>query len=495
MAKASGARFSLSGLRENGPSKRASDFADFPQEAAPRRLPFSYRDIAHLATALDIAIVLVSSLLSQELTQFVNSRFQSDAGRELSAAVFVSILFVTTLRMRELYEPLRLMDWRDQASAVVAAWCGAFLVFASGLFAWRIGETVSRIDLILFWSVGGVALLVHRAVWALFLPRAMRDGGLRRRRVALMCLAGADSEAMGATLRRYGNAVTTLAVRPAATNGGADGVEEFIQAIRGQDVEEVFLAAGLSDAAVLTEIGRRLRVLPQPVTLVPVGALRDLLKQHRVDFGSTVAVEMQRSPLSPFELGLKRSVDLVGAVCGLVLCSPLLLATALAIRLDSPGPILFRQTRHGFNGRPFLIYKFRTMRVLENGAVIRQATTNDPRVTRVGRLLRRLSIDELPQLLNVIRGDMSLVGPRPHASAHDKQFTEALEKYAFRHHVKAGLTGWAQIQGARGETDTIDKMKLRVDLDIWYINHWSLWLDAYIMLQTIRIVFKGENAH
>ena len=494
MTKASGARFSLPGSRAHERSKLAGDFDDFRRDETARRLPFSYRDIANLATALDIAIALISALVGQALTQLVNPHFQSDAGRELSAAVFVSILFVTTLRMRELYEPLRLMNWRDQASAIVAAWCGAFLVFASGLFAWRIGETVSRIDLVLFWSVGGVCLLVHRAAWAVFLPGAMREGGLRRRRVALMCLTGADTESVGTTLRRYGNAVATLAVRPDGLKDG-DRVEDFIQAIRGQDVEEVFVAAGLSDAASLTEIGRRLRVLPQPVTLVPVGALRDLLKQNRVDFGSTVAVEMQRSPLSPFELALKRSVDVVGALCGLVVLSPLLLVVALAVRLDSPGPVLFRQTRHGFNGRPFLIYKFRTMRVLENGAVIRQATANDPRVTRVGRVLRRLSLDELPQLLNVISGDMSLVGPRPHASAHDKQFTEALEKYAFRHHVKAGLTGWAQIQGARGETDTIDKMKLRVDLDIWYINHWSLWLDFYIMLQTVRIVFKGENAH
>ena len=495
MAKASGARFSLAGWRESVRSKPGADLDGIRRDGSARRMPFSYRDIANIATALDIAIVLISALVGQALTQLVNSRFQSDAGRELAAAVFVSVLFVTTLRMRELYEPLRLMDWRDQFGAVVAAWCGSFLIFASGLFAWRIGESVSRIDLVLFWSVGGAALLIHRAVWSVFLPIAMKTGGLRRRRVALMCLAGADTEAVGATLRRYGNSVAMLAARPASASTQTDGLEDFIQAIRGQDVEEVFVAAGLPDAAALTDIGRRLRVLPQPVTLVPVGALRDLLKQHRVDFGATVAVEMQRSPLSRFELALKRTVDVLGALCGLVLLSPLLVLTAAAVRFDSPGPILFRQTRHGFNGRPFLIYKFRTMRVLEDGAVIRQATANDPRVTRVGRVLRRLSVDELPQLLNVLAGEMSLVGPRPHAAAHDRQFTETLEKYAFRHHVKAGLTGWAQIQGARGETDTIEKMERRVDLDVWYINHWSLWLDFYIMLQTVRIVFKGENAH
>ena len=211
--------------------------------------------------------------------------------------------------------------------------------------------------------------------------------------------------------------------------------------------------------------------------------------------GSLVALEMQRAPLSAFELFSKRAVDIVLSFVGLVVLSPVLLLTALAIRLDSPGPILFRQTRHGFNGQAFAIFKFRTMRVLENGPVIRQATENDPRVTKVGKWLRRYSVDELPQLLNVLAGDMSIVGPRPHATAHDKHFSEMLEKYAFRHHVKAGLTGWAQINGARGETDTLDKMERRVDLDLWYINNWSLQLDIYIMLKTAAIVVAPENAH
>ena len=135
------------------------------------------------------------------------------------------------------------------------------------------------------------------------------------------------------------------------------------------------------------------------------------------------------------------------------------------------------------------------MRVLENGAAIRQAVENDPRVTRVGKILRRFSIDELPQLLNVLSGEMSIVGPRPHASAHDRQFSEILESYALRHQVKAGLTGWAQIHGARGETDTLEKIQRRVELDIWYISHWSLWLDIYIILRTIGAIAKGENAH
>src|SRR5208283_6201349 len=189
------------------------------------------------------------------------------------------------------------------------------------------------------------------------------------------------------------------------------------------------------------------------------------------------------------------AVDIVASIAALTLFAPLMIAVAIAIKLDSKGPVFFRQTRHGFNGRPFGIYKFRSMTVMENGDVVRQAQKNDKRVTKVGYWIRRLSIDELPQLLNVLFGDMSIVGPRPHASAHDRYFTSTIEKYAFRHHVKSGITGWAQVCGARGETDTLEKMQRRVELDLWYINNWSVWLDFSIMIRTIFVVFRGENAH
>jgi Undecaprenyl-phosphate glucose phosphotransferase len=243
------------------------------------------------------------------------------------------------------------------------------------------------------------------------------------------------------------------------------------------------------------EAARRLRVLPLPVTLVPFGTLAQLFHRSRYDIGDTVAIELQRAALSPGEQALKRAIDIVFSSIGLIVLSPILLGAAIAIRLDSSGPALFRQTRHGFNGRPFRIYKFRTMTVMENGDVVPQAQKDDKRVTRVGRFLRRYSVDELPQLINVFLGDMSLVGPRPHASAHDRYFTSAIEKYAFRHHVKSGITGWAQVHGARGETDTLDKMERRVELDIWYINNWSVWLDFAVMLRTALVIFTGDNAH
>jgi undecaprenyl-phosphate galactose phosphotransferase/putative colanic acid biosynthesis UDP-glucose lipid carrier transferase len=171
-----------------------------------------------------------------------------------------------------------------------------------------------------------------------------------------------------------------------------------------------------------------------------------------------------------------------------------MLVTALFIKLDSRGPVFFQQKRNGFNDQAFNIFKFRTMHVLEDGAVVQQAIRNDPRVTRLGRWLRRSSIDELPQLFNVIRGEMSLVGPRPHAASHNSEYEKLIANYAFRHHVKPGLTGWAQINGWRGETRTIEQMERRVEHDLWYINNWSPLLDLRIILQTIVVALRQNKA-
>ena len=191
----------------------------------------------------------------------------------------------------------------------------------------------------------------------------------------------------------------------------------------------------------------------------------------------------------------KRAFDLVVASLGLVILAPLLLLVALAIRLESRGPALFRQTRYGFNQEPFRIFKFRTMRALEDGATVKAATRNDPRVTRIGALLRRTSIDELPQLFNVIAGDMSIVGPRPQAMAHDQRYVERIAGYARRHNVKPGITGWAQVNGLRGEIRNDDDIQARVDHDLYYVDHWSLWLDLKIVLTTAFGLLGDEKAY
>ena len=204
---------------------------------------------------------------------------------------------------------------------------------------------------------------------------------------------------------------------------------------------------------------------------------------------SVSAPALNRHHASPTPLltgwDANRMLDVTGAALGLLLLAPLLVLLALVIRLDSPGPVLFRQTRKGLNGQVFRIYKFRTMRVLEDGAVVRQATRGDARVTRIGRILRSTSLDELPQLLNVLSGEMALVGPRPHALAHDEFYSREISGYDQRFRVKPGITGWAQVNGARGETPTLDHMRLRIELDLWYVQHKSIALDLTILARTV----------
>jgi undecaprenyl-phosphate galactose phosphotransferase/putative colanic acid biosynthesis UDP-glucose lipid carrier transferase len=191
----------------------------------------------------------------------------------------------------------------------------------------------------------------------------------------------------------------------------------------------------------------------------------------------------------------KTSLDMALALIALLLFLPLLLAVAVLIKLDSKGPVFFRQTRVGVNGTRFRIYKFRTMRTLEDGEEVRQATRNDNRITRIGRWLRATSVDELPQLINVLRGEMSLVGPRPHAVAHNNQYEPVIAEYAKRHQVKPGITGWAQVCGYRGETPDHELMRRRVEHDLWYIDNWSLVLDTVILARTVWALARPQNAY
>jgi exopolysaccharide biosynthesis polyprenyl glycosylphosphotransferase len=221
--------------------------------------------------------------------------------------------------------------------------------------------------------------------------------------------------------------------------------------------------------------------------------------QERIAGTGAVSLEFQppsgRTVASRDAAALKRAMDLVLAAGLLCVLAPLLLLIAVLIRLDSPGPILFRQTRLGLYGRPFDILKFRSMSVLENGDRIVQATRNDPRITRVGRILRKSSLDELPQLVNVLKGEMSLVGPRPHARAHDEHYEKLIEIYCLRQTVKPGITGWAQVHGLRGETPTLASMRSRVEHDVWYARNVSLALDIEILVRTGFEIFRHRNAH
>jgi exopolysaccharide biosynthesis polyprenyl glycosylphosphotransferase len=231
------------------------------------------------------------------------------------------------------------------------------------------------------------------------------------------------------------------------------------------------------------------------VLLLPDRSVSSIFSRLSWGLRALTPIEVQRAPLSQHDLFVKRIFDVIFASLALVILSPLLLLTSVVIKLDSSGPIIFHQRRCGFNGREFAIYKFRTMTVLGDGPTVRRVQRNDARVTWLGRLLRASSIDELPQLINVLTGEMSLVGPRPHALVHDDEYGKLIDNYIFRHHVKPGITGWAQIHGFRGETADVALMEKRVQLDLWYINNWSLWLDLRIIARTCVEVLRGQNTY
>lgn len=261
---------------------------------------------------------------------------------------------------------------------------------------------------------------------------------------------------------------------------------------RRQGVEEVFIALPWTDDERIARILRGLAELPVAVHLCPDRIIGRLPEAKLRLLGGAAFLQLARPPLDGSEVVAKRCFDVAVAATLLVILAPLLLIIAVAVCLDSPGPPLFRQRRHGFNRSSFVIYKFRTMTVMDDGPHVRQARRRDPRVTRIGRFLRRMSLDELPQLYNVLCGDMSLVGPRPHALAHDDYYDTLIRSYARRHNVRPGITGWAQVNGCRGETDTIEKMQKRIDLDLFYADNWSFALDLKILSMTFAQIWRRD---
>lgn len=263
--------------------------------------------------------------------------------------------------------------------------------------------------------------------------------------------------------------------------------------VRQNGVKVVYIALPLANVPRMSELVNALRDTTASVYFVPDAFAFDLIQGRLVEINGMPALSVCETPLHGMEAVLKRAMDIVISGFGLLLLSPLLLLVAAAVKLTSRGPVLFRQRRYGLDGEEIVVYKFRSMRVCEDGAVVTQATKQDPRVTRVGAFLRKTSIDELPQLLNVIQGKMSLVGPRPHAIAHNELYRKLINGYMIRHKVRPGITGLAQVNGLRGETETLEKMSERVRYDLEYLRHWSPWMDIKILFRTLGVVLHDRR--
>ena len=264
---------------------------------------------------------------------------------------------------------------------------------------------------------------------------------------------------------------------------------------RQNQIDLIYLSLPMTTQPRILNLLDQLADTTASVYFVPDIFVTDLIQARMDDVNGMPVVAVCDTPFTGINGIVKSSSDFLLALLFLVLASPLLIAISVGVKRSSPGPILFRQRRYGLDGKEILVYKFRSMTVMEDGANVTQATRNDQRITPFGAFLRRTSLDELPQFINVLQGHMSIVGPRPHAVAHNETYRKLIKGYMVRHKVKPGITGWAQVNGLRGETETLDKMKRRIDFDLEYLRNWSLKLDLMIIMRTVLVVFKDRNAY
>jgi Undecaprenyl-phosphate glucose phosphotransferase len=397
----------------------------------------------------------------------------------------------------------------NQLSRVLVGWTLVMVVLAVGIFFFKAGDLFSRVWLASWFAGGAVLLVAYRLGLRALVMRWTDEGRLRRRTVIVG--GGKDAETLIEQIRSSAsNDIALLGLfddriderSPDAVAGypKLGKVADLIEFARRTPVDLVIVSMPLSAEKRVLDMLTQLWVLPVDIRLSAHMSKLKFTNKAYSYVGDIAVFDMADRPISDWNLVFKWVFDKVVAITALILLSPVMLITAIAIKLESKGPVFFRQNRHGFNNELIKIYKFRSMRTdMLDATASKLVTKDDPRVTKVGKFIRKTSIDELPQLFNVLKGELSIVGPRPHAlqaKADNKLYYEAVEGYFARHRVKPGMTGWAQVNGWRGETDTIDKIMQRVNHDLYYIEHWSILLDLYIVLMTpVSLVSKNENAY
>jgi len=386
------------------------------------------------------------------------------------------------------------LDLFRKLRRLVAGWALVIMILVALAAVLKVTATYSRIWFGT-WTLLGLAGLAVMTVAQYALLRFGRFARDRRRKTVLVGSGDAArrvesrvadrNDAQLRIVARFGEDWGPGAVRPIA---------ELREYVAGNEVDDVWIAAELPDRPLLEAALEALKYSVVDVHVVPDLHQYRLLNQQITEWHGLPVISLSGTPMTGAEWQLKAVMDRLGAAGLIVVCAPLFALIWLAVRLSNPGPVLFRQLRHGIGGEPIRVLKFRTMKEhFEPEGQMTQARPGDERVTRLGRLLRRTSLDELPQLFNVLKGEMSLVGPRPHAVEMNDYYLERIPRYMLRHKARPGITGWAQINGLRGLTDTEDKMSLRIEHDLWYIQNWSLWLDLRILLRT-PLAMIGRNA-
>jgi len=421
-----------------------------------------------------------------------------------SSAALAIIVFMTSAQL--LSEPPR----RDKST--LASWIGKSVlqlclewlcVVAVMLFiasATHIAE-LGSVKLILGWSIAGPALILLAELTKWRVTRLLAGASRPLRHIVV----GANELAMELNRRteRIGNSTfvgyfddRSPRRLPTACHqqllGQFDAVVSFVQQ---NAIDAIYISLPVANDTRLHNLINQLRDTTASVYVVPDVLSFDTIQARVVEIDGLPALSIYDTPFDGTRGLMKRAMDIVLASIGLLLIWPLLAAIAVGVKLSSKGPILFKQHRYGLNGEEITVYKFRSMTVCENGSEVKQATRRDSRITPFGRFLRSTSLDELPQIINVLEGKMSLVGPRPHAVAHNEEYRKLIQGYMFRHKVRPGITGWAQVNGLRGETETIDKMSKRIEYDLDYMRHWSLWMDIKIIFKTVALVFGDSKAY
>jgi Undecaprenyl-phosphate glucose phosphotransferase len=470
--------------------------------SAPAQEPLPLFAVHALVHAFDVLLILGAGLLATWAggTDLAAEHFWLIAG---IAAVIAAVLTLSgTTTMRALLEPLG--AWRRIAGSLIAV----IAAVAAGEYLFVQTPPVSYAELGLWLGLGAVALSLHRAATA-HLVRGMVSAGQLERRAVIFGANGLNEELIAAMQDDMDSNVRICGFfddrndgRTAAVIGSCrrlGNLSQLVTYCRKNRVDLVIVALPIAAEARLAQVMKQLNQLPADIKL-PAGSTK--LKFTRRTYsrvGRVAMIDLSDKPIANRGAVAKWIFDKTIALSALIVLSPVMLAVAIAIKLDGPGPVFFRQRRYGFNNEPIEVLKFRSMHTaLCDSTAAKLVTRDDPRVTRIGQIIRRTSLDELPQLFNVLSGELSLVGPRPHAfnaKAAGKLYMDAVDDYFARHKVKPGVTGWAQINGWRGETDTEEKIQKRVEYDLYYIENWSVMFDLYILLKTPRALLKSENAY
>lgn len=446
--------------------------------------------VGGLTLAADFAMIVAASFASALLYDSV-THSGADTSRSLTTGLATAVFFSTLAWRRGQYQLPALIAVAPER--ILSKWLVSLALLVATAFLLKVGASFSRGTTVIFGLLGFVALLSSRTVAASILRRTLDSQRLQPTKVIVI---GECCEIDPELDRRLAadpslQVVGFLPIDSVTSANGA--VQEALNLSSAGRIDQVLISLPWARFPEIEQTVQGLRQQALPVVLLPEPASLPYISRP-TEIAAIPAFELKRAALSASERFWKRGTDILVAGLALLALSPVMLLAALAIRMDSPGPVLFRQRRCGFNNREFSIFKFRTMRVMEDGPRIAQATKGDARITTVGRFLRRTSIDELPQLFNVILGDMSVVGPRPHALSHDREWAGMVAGYARRHNIKPGMTGLAQVSGFRGEVDTPEKIRERVRHDLQYIESWSLSLDFRIMLKTAIVLFFQKEA-